>query len=301
MLESLNLSDANDQQRNSALYNMLGIDGNVQVRISRQKVRIARDRLFESAVKVMGLYGPNVQYLLEIEFFDEVGSGLGPTLEFYSQVSLEWHRKDLNMWRIERTDGSYIHPTNGLFPLSWLAVPEIQRSQVLRQFEALGIFVAKSIADFRLIDIRFHPVFLRKTFFEPLEVIKAATSADFCSIDKVLGSSILNLVNLPDLENLALDFTLPGFPEVELVNNGKNIAVTSKNVNDYLLKVMDAVCGSGIEPQLSAFRRGFKKVLPIAALGCLFVEEIQEMLSSPPWEGNWKRDGLFKLLILFSD
>ena len=48
----------------------------------------------------------------------EVGTGLGPTLEFYSLISREFARRDLKIWRdADNTHpGSYVsHPT-GLFP-----------------------------------------------------------------------------------------------------------------------------------------------------------------------------------------
>lgn len=44
-------------------------------RIQRQKVRISRARLLESAVKVMDLYGKS-KAILEVEYFGEVGTGL---------------------------------------------------------------------------------------------------------------------------------------------------------------------------------------------------------------------------------
>ena len=52
-------------------------------RVQRQKVRISRNRILESAIKVMELYGQSSS-ILEVEYFEEVGTGLGPTLEFYS-------------------------------------------------------------------------------------------------------------------------------------------------------------------------------------------------------------------------
>lgn len=36
--------------------------------------------------------------LLEIQYENEVGTGLGPTLEFYALVSAEMQRSDLNLW-----------------------------------------------------------------------------------------------------------------------------------------------------------------------------------------------------------
>ena len=36
--------------------------------------------------------------LQELEYFNEVGTGLGPTLEFYTLLSHELQRKGLGMW-----------------------------------------------------------------------------------------------------------------------------------------------------------------------------------------------------------
>jgi hypothetical protein len=46
---------------------------------------------------------------LEFEFFDEEGSGLGPTLEYYCLVTEEILKSDLNIWR--RCDDGYLFPS----------------------------------------------------------------------------------------------------------------------------------------------------------------------------------------------
>lgn len=86
-------------------------------RLQRQKVRISRKHIFESAVKVFELYGSSSS-ILEVEYFEEVGTGLGPTLEFYSLVSREFARKDLKIWRDADASksGIYVHHPTGLFP-----------------------------------------------------------------------------------------------------------------------------------------------------------------------------------------
>jgi len=85
--------------------------------LQRQKVRISRKHILESAVKVFELYGSSSS-ILEVEYFEEVGTGLGPTLEFYSLVSKEFARKDLKIWRDADPHGtnSYVHHPQGLFP-----------------------------------------------------------------------------------------------------------------------------------------------------------------------------------------
>ncbi|KAG2490174.1 hypothetical protein HYH03_011304 [Edaphochlamys debaryana] len=72
-------------------------------RLQRQKVRVSRKRILESAAKVMELYAKS-RAVLELEYFNEVGTGLGPTLEFYTLLSHELQRRELGMWRHEERD-----------------------------------------------------------------------------------------------------------------------------------------------------------------------------------------------------
>lgn len=67
--------------------------------------------------------------MLEIEYKDEEGTGLGPTLEFYSLVSKEFQRKDLNMWRDSDNNAStpYVSCKQGLFPRPLVEETELQR------------------------------------------------------------------------------------------------------------------------------------------------------------------------------
>ena len=55
---------------------------------------MSRRRILDSAQKVLELYGGS-RMILELEFFGEVGTGLGPTLEFYTLLAHE-----LQVWRL---------------------------------------------------------------------------------------------------------------------------------------------------------------------------------------------------------
>ena len=65
------------------------------------QVRVSRKRILESAIKVMDLYAGS-RSVLELEYFGEAGTGLGPTLEFYTLLSYELQRKGLGMWRSDQ-------------------------------------------------------------------------------------------------------------------------------------------------------------------------------------------------------
>jgi E3 ubiquitin-protein ligase TRIP12 len=98
-------------------------------RLPRQKIRIPRCRVLDMMIKIMHSYG-STQALLEIEYVDEVGTGLGPTLEFYASVCKEVRRKSgvfipkekrmVNIWRTQHSDqispSEILTPKLGLFP-----------------------------------------------------------------------------------------------------------------------------------------------------------------------------------------
>ncbi|CRG90758.1 E3 ubiquitin-protein ligase TRIP12 [Talaromyces islandicus] len=270
-------------------------------RLQRQKVRISRSRILESAMKVMELYGSSPS-ILEVEYFEEVGTGLGPTLEFYSTVSKEFSKKKLKLWRGNESDSrnDYVFGRHGLFPapMSDRQAESESGKRQLQLFKALGKFVARSMLDSRIIDISFNPTFFRvvsSSFTPSLGSVK--------TVDRDLANSLLlvkRFVNakkrvsedlslstnqksqaVQDIEvdgvrvdDLGLDFTLPGYPSIELISNGSNIAVTIENVDTYLERVIDLTLGSGVRPQVEAFRSGFSQVFPYSALRAFTPNEL---------------------------
>ncbi|PIO29672.1 hypothetical protein AB205_0123590 [Aquarana catesbeiana] len=75
-------------------------DSRVAPRLDRKKRTVNRDELLKQAESVMQDLGSS-RAMLEIQYENEVGTGLGPTLEFYALVSQELQRADLGLWRGE--------------------------------------------------------------------------------------------------------------------------------------------------------------------------------------------------------
>ncbi|OAQ92394.1 ubiquitin-protein ligase Ufd4 [Purpureocillium lilacinum] len=273
-------------------------------RLQRQKVRISRLKILESALKVMDLYGAS-QSILEVEYFEEVGTGLGPTLEFYSTVSKEFSKKKLKLWREVDSIGSdeFVSGPVGLFPrpLSQEELSAPNGERILHLFKMLGKFVARSMIDSRIVDIHFNPIFFRigdgpSTGVKPslgavklvdpglarsLKVIKKFAlakkeideDAKRSPAQKVADTTDLVVDNVR-LEDLCLDFTLPGYPNIELEDNGSHKRVTMENVETYLDKVIDMTLGTGVRQQVDAFRSGFSQVFPYSALSAFTPDEL---------------------------
>ncbi|THW65542.1 hypothetical protein D6D25_01898 [Aureobasidium pullulans] len=272
-------------------------------RLQRQKVRISRSRILESAIKVMELYGSSPS-ILEVEYFEEVGTGLGPTLEFYSTVSREFSKKKIKLWRENESiaGDDYAFGMRGLFPapMSDEQSNKENGKRVLHLFKMLGKFVARSMLDSRIIDVSFNPTFFR--IGAGNSAVKPSLGA-VASVDRDLANSLRPLVrcarakqaiqedgNLTaeqksqaikniriekaSIEDLGLDFTLPGYPGVELQSNGSEIDVTIENVELYVEKVIDFTLGCGVQKQVDAFSAGFSQVFPYSALKAFTPDEL---------------------------
>ncbi|KAL1920442.1 uncharacterized protein VTP21DRAFT_819 [Calcarisporiella thermophila] len=293
-------------------------------RVQRQKVRISRHKMLESAIRVLELYG-RLSAALEVEYFEEVGTGLGPTLEFYAVVSREFCRKAVKMWRDDGRDpkSSYVHSERGLFPRPLPASPSggegdgrDEASKIIKLFFALGQFVARSLLDSRIIDIPFHPLFLQmvlgeevkrsigllrsvdQTLGRSLEEVKFFVDekkrilrrADLKTEEKQEMLSELRLSGL-SLEEFCLNFTAPGYPEIELkvvTPGGTNIDVGMDNIEEYISLVVDYTIGTGVANQIAAFRKGFDTVFPVRDLRIFTAEELAALFGRAP--EDWSKE-----------
>jgi hypothetical protein len=67
-------------------------------RIQREKIRVSRAKILPSAMRALELYASH-RSMLEVEYYGEAGTGLGPTLEFFTLVSQELQGSRLGLWR----------------------------------------------------------------------------------------------------------------------------------------------------------------------------------------------------------
>ncbi|OIT38960.1 PREDICTED: E3 ubiquitin-protein ligase UPL3 [Nicotiana attenuata] len=311
-----------------ALYRLQqqqGADGNgstnereVRVgRLQRQKVRVSRNRILDSAAKVMEMYSSQ-KAVLEVEYFGEVGTGLGPTLEFYTLLSRDLQKVGLGMWRTSSISSSSEHSVEvsvdekligedkelvqaplGLFPRPWPSAVDTadgnQFTKVIEYFRLLGRVMAKALQDGRLLDLPMSTSFYKLVLGQELDLY------DILSFDAELGKTLQELQALVSrkqyiesmgglgqdkisdlhfrgtpVEDLCLDFTLPGYPEYVLKAGDQNVDLS--NLEEYVSLVVDATVRTGIARQMEAFRSGFNQVFDISALQTFSPTELDYLL-----------------------
>ena len=63
-----------------------------------------------------------------------------------------------------------------------------------------------------------------------------------------------------------MDFTLPGYPGIELRKGGRDLGVTLDNLASYISLVSHWLLVEGVSMQFEALREGFNSVFPICNL-----------------------------------
>ncbi|XP_058098923.1 E3 ubiquitin-protein ligase UPL3-like isoform X2 [Magnolia sinica] len=294
-------------------------------RLQRQKVRVSRNRILDSAAKVMEMYSSQ-KAVLEVEYFGEVGTGLGPTLEFYTLLSHDLQKVGLEMWRsnavseksameidldeqkpqktdeisdvkkfeIDSTVGSrdIIHAPLGLFPRPWPpnadASDGTQFAKVIEYFRLLGRVMAKALQDGRLLDLPLSTAFYKLLLGQDLDLHDILSfDAEFGKILQEMqalvcrkqyleangGNSQKAIADLrfrgAPIEDLCVDFTLPGYPDYILKPGEENTLVNISNLEEYISLVVHASVKTGIMRQMEAFRAGFNQGLVWIGSGSL--------------------------------
>nr|XP_043609568.1 E3 ubiquitin-protein ligase UPL4 [Erigeron canadensis]XP_043609569.1 E3 ubiquitin-protein ligase UPL4 [Erigeron canadensis] len=292
--------------------------------MARKKFLVYRHKILESAAKMMDL-NANQKVVLEVKYDEEVGTGLGPTMEFFTLVSNEFQKPGLRMWRGDNVSGALFeclgNPDSvlvaspfGLFPCPWCQSISVSSgmdfSEVKRKFVLLGQIVAKAIHDGRILDLPFSKAFYRLILGQEL------TMYDIQSFDPVLGKTLIEFRALVErrkyleligqssavnhdpcfrdtkIEDLHLDFTLPGYPDFMLVSGPDKEMVNTTNLEEYIELVVDATINSGISKQMDAFKSGFNQVFPINHLQIFTDEELERLLcgESETWNANQLSD-----------
>ena len=88
------------------------------------------------------------------------------------------------------------------------------------------------------------------------------------------------------IEDLGLDFTLPGYPSIEMKKGGKDVNVTLENMDQYVSLLVHWILVEGVQKQMDSFREGFESVVSLNHLRLFYPEEL-EMLFCGSGHAKW--------------
>jgi hypothetical protein len=269
----------------------------------RRKYKAIREKIIESGMIIMKSL-LDKSYYLEFGFENEMGSGLGPTMEFYSLTAIEL--KSIKMlWRTMED--------NSLFPAP---LSSVEGEQAKKYFEYMGWLVARSVFDERLIDLPFAEVFW------DLVKGKAMTLVDIVRVDSKLALFLFDLEKIKrqkeEIDNnpildlktkeeqkdvlrvkmneLALTFVLQGYDNIGLKVNGSSIALTIDNIGEYLDLTVYYTFDVTVASQVKGFIKGFSLIFPINSVNFFKPTEMEELVcgdKTEPWSLETLKESIF--------
>jgi len=253
--------------------------------------------------------------MLEFTFLEEVGSGLGPTLEFYA-LSAKTLCGIKDFWRPLENGTLFPAPLDPIDPSKGLEILTVDIIE--RHFEYAGWLCARAIADEHLVDLPFANIFWKLILCKPIllndiKEIDKSTYNFLVELNelKETKAAILNSKTFSEekkkssiqalkfkggnIEDMMIVFQLQGY-NIELKIGGNNEILTIENIEEYIdLNILYTLYAT-IYKQLNAFRSGFESVFPLQTLKCFKLEELEDIICGSK-VSKWKTNVLTEHII----
>eukprot|EP00828_Plagiopyla_frontata_P028237 TRINITY_DN3656_c0_g1_i2.p1 TRINITY_DN3656_c0_g1~~TRINITY_DN3656_c0_g1_i2.p1 ORF type:complete len:293 (-),score=41.62 TRINITY_DN3656_c0_g1_i2:31-909(-) len=177
-------------------------------------------------------------------------------------------------------------------------------------FRLAGQVIARAILDERVVELPLNPLFWsivldKPIFFMDIIQLDETFGENFASLQSVLNQKKeieLNQQLSPSkkgqqirdlkyqgckIEDLSLNFTLVGYPEIELMENGNDMPVTLSNLETYITMTLDFFLNKTIQLQVKSFKEGFNQVFPLSQLAYFKSTEIEILYCGDSLDNQW--------------
>jgi hypothetical protein len=114
--------------------------------------------------------------------------------------------------------------------------------------------------------------------------------SDNLSVNKISELTELRY-NGHKIEDMEVYFTIPGYLDFPLVDNGENILVSADNLEEYVNSLYNSLLYAGIKDSLYSFRKGFELVFSLSSLECFSSSELVELFSC---HSEWNYDMMYQ-------
>ena len=224
------------------------------ISLPRKRFRIHRKQLLKCLRHVFTPGNCGDLRLFEFEYANELGTGHGPTMEFYALASIELCRPSLGLFHVTRpgnfeADEMIEAEGEGLFP-SWKR--DGNSLEFRSDFRLLGAVVARAWLDERIVDLPFHPLFIKalqgslsRVEFSDLNMIDSELYETLYDDDKMIGTGI--------------SFTIPG-TDIHLVA-GDGLIGDKDDIFEYRKLLMERISLNLINAR-DSFLQGFNETFP---------------------------------------
>ncbi|CAK4084872.1 unnamed protein product, partial [Aphanomyces euteiches] len=144
----------------------------------------------------------------------------------------------------------------------------------LEKFHAIGRLLGRAIVDEQVLPFHFSVPLFKMILGYPISM------DDIRYLDPTVHSSLEFVRDSPDVEALTLTFSVSvdATTEVDLIPNGRDVAVTNFNKAEYVERMVRYLLFDSIAPQLQSMIQGLYEVLPPEVLMVFDYKELELVL-----------------------
>ncbi|KAK4212207.1 E3 ubiquitin protein ligase [Rhypophila decipiens] len=245
---------------------------------------VRREHVFHDSFK--SLYfktGPEMKFgKLNIRFHGEEGVDAGGvTREWFQVLARQMFDPNYALFIPVSSDRTTFHPNK----LSGI------NDEHLMFFKFIGRIIGKALYEGRLLDCYFSRAVYKRILGNPVSV-KDMESFDpdyYKSLVWMLENDITDII----VETFSVEDDEFGVTKVvDLIENGRNIAVTEENKHEYVRLIVEHKLLTSVKEQMEHFLKGFHDIIPEDLIGIFNEQELELLISGLPdidvddWKGN---------------
>ncbi|KPV73687.1 uncharacterized protein RHOBADRAFT_16819 [Rhodotorula graminis WP1] len=237
-------------------------------------LNIRRAHVFEDSFSVFQRKsGEDIKYgKLNVKFYGEEGVDAGGvTREWFGALARRMFNPDYALFQPQAADSLTYQPNKSS------AINEYH----LHYFRFVGRIIGKAIHDQRILEAYFSRSVYKHMLGKPID------HRDLESIDPEYYKSLVWMLE-NDIDGV-LDLTFSterdefGVVEtIDLVPNGRNVAVTNENKADYVRRIADQRLSIEIKDQMKAMLEGLYEIVPKELLQIFSEREVELLISGLP-------------------
>ncbi|KAK4140702.1 uncharacterized protein C8A04DRAFT_31792 [Dichotomopilus funicola] len=248
------------------------------------QLSVRRDQVFHDSFK--SLYfksGPEMKFgKLNIRFHGEEGVDAGGvTREWFQVLARQMFDPNYALFIPVSSDRTTFHPNK----LSGI------NDEHLMFFKFIGRIIGKALYEGRLLDCYFSRAVYKRILGKPVSV-KDMESFDpdyYKSLVWMLENDITDII----VETFSVEDDEFGVTKVvDLIENGRNVAVTDENKHEYVRLIVEHKLLSSVKEQMENFLKGFQDIIPEDLIGIFTEQELELLISGLPdidvddWKSN---------------
>ncbi|KAH7156147.1 hypothetical protein EDB81DRAFT_378977 [Dactylonectria macrodidyma] len=275
-----------DNKRNYFNRSVHSRSGNSQSRPSYAPLQLSvrREHVFHDSFK--SLYfksGDEMKFgKLNIRFHGEEGVDAGGvTREWFQVLSRQMFDPNYVLFTPVSSDRTTFHPNK----LSGI------NDEHLMFFKFIGRIIGKALYEGRLLDCYFSRAVYKRILGKSVSV-KDMESFDpdyYKSLCWMLDNDITDIIT----ETFSVeDDEFGATTVVDLIPNGREVAVTEENKGEYVRLVVEHKLLSSVKEQMESFLRGFHEIIPAELIAIFNEQELELLISGLPdididdWKSN---------------